>query len=109
MPVYEFINPLFYLKLSCENDERFAIHFGFECGNSNHEFHTQTALFTRVLYRLTANEHTDVNIEDSVQTDWVITETSALYEQMEDSANYQFALIKQESGGRKRKALKAVA
>ncbi|MGN6396559.1 MAG: hypothetical protein ACTHMI_13405 [Mucilaginibacter sp.] len=106
MPVYEFINPLFYLKLSCENDERFAIHYGFECGNAGHEFSNQTALFTRAIYRFTAKECTEIDIEDCVQTDWVITECSALFEYKEDSANYQFSLLKQEPGVKKRKALK---
>jgi len=109
MPVYEFINPLFYLKLHCENDERFAIHYGFECGNNNHEFSSQTALFTRGIYRLTSIEHTQVDIEDCVQTDWVITDCSSLYEYKEDSANYQFALLKQETKARKQKVMKAVA
>lgn len=109
MPVYEFINPLFYLKLSCENDERFTIHFGLECGNAGHEFSNQTALFTRAIYRFTAKEHTETDIEDCVQTDWLITECSALFEFKEDSANYQFTLLKQESKAKSRKTMKAVA
>lgn len=105
MPVFEFISPLFYLKLSCENDEKFAIHYGFECGNTGHEFSSQTALFTRAIYRFTSNAQTSVNIEDCVQTDWVITDCSSLYEYKEDSANYQFALLKYKPATNRRKAM----
>jgi len=109
MVVYEFINPLFYLKLSCENHERFVIHFGLECGDPGHEFRIQTALFTRAIYRHTAKEHTAIDIEDCVQTDWIITDCSALFEYKEDSPNHQLTLLKKESGTKRRKTLKAVA
>ncbi|UEG52592.1 hypothetical protein LLH06_16680 [Mucilaginibacter daejeonensis] len=82
--VHEFVSPIIYLCLICPVDT-YCIHFGFEIGVSSDSDHTElTSRFMRILYKLTSQEHTSVNIEDCVSTYNVITECTELFDYMEE-------------------------
>jgi len=107
----ELVNPLLYLSLECNDGERYSIHFGFELFKHECEYSVVTSKFVRLLYKLTSTEHTTINIEDCVNTEYVITDCSALFEAVEDSNNKQHKLtvIQYKPAAIKRKQMKAVA
>ena len=89
--IHEFINPLLYLRLECDTDGLFVIHYGFEMTNENNLLSKTTAGFTRSVYRLTSKEFTAVNIEACVHNDWCITQCADLYEYVdEQQKHHQF-------------------
>jgi hypothetical protein len=108
--IYEMVNPLLYLRLECGSDDLYIIHYGFEQINNDAQLSNRTASFTRLIYRLTSKEITDVNIEACVSNSWCITNCSDLFEYVNDQMkHHQFHLIKYKSATSKRKAMKAVA
>ena len=108
--INEFVNTLVYLRLECHSDKKFMIHYGFEQINANHLLSNRTALFTRLVYKTTSKEHTEINIEDCVHNDWCITECGSLYEYVEErNKHHQFQLIKYKPAVNRRKQMKAVA
>jgi hypothetical protein len=107
--VNELISPLLYLSLEWSVDN-LTISYGFECFNNESEYTAITAKFVRLLYKLTSTEQTTLDIEECIDTEYVNTDCSALYEAIEDSNNKQhsFSLIAYKPTA-KRKQLKAVA
>jgi hypothetical protein len=107
--LYEFVNPLLYLRLEVNGEDLYTIRYGFEMGNSDSQLSNRTASFTRLVYRLTSKDVTEIDIENCVSNSWCITECSALYEYIEDrNKHHQFALIKYKSAATRRN-MKAVA
>ncbi|NOW99173.1 hypothetical protein [Mucilaginibacter sp. SG564] len=94
--VHEIISPMIYLCLECNYAAKLSIHFGFELFQGDNEYSYITSRFLRMLYKLTAVEHTGINIEDCVNTEYVLTSCSELYEIIEDSSfkEHTFKLIK---------------
>jgi hypothetical protein len=108
--IHEFLSPLLYLRLNCNSEGRYVIHYGFELFDTSNEYSKLTASFTRVVYRLTAKENTTINIECSVHTDWLITNCDELYAYIEDRNKYHtFTLIKYKVTANQRKRLLSVA
>jgi len=108
--VHELVNPLIYLRLECHTGNTLAIHFGFEQVLSMNQYSQLTTFFIRLLYRLTAKDATEVNIENCIRTDWVINQPGAMYEHIEEiNKHHQFKLIKHKPTAMKRKQMKAVA
>ena len=85
--IHEIINPLLYLRLEHHTDNVYAIHFGIEQVNQQGQLSAITTKFLRLLYKLTAIESTDINIEESVRTDWFINSCSSMYEYVEERGN----------------------
>jgi hypothetical protein len=108
--VYEIVSPLLYLSLESQDGEELSIHFGFELLNGNSEYSHITSRFVRLLYSLTAKENTATNIENSINTDYVIYDCSALYETVEDRMRYHsLKVLSYKPASMKRKAIMAVA
>lgn len=108
--VHELFNPLVYLALQCRDGEVFTIHFGAEQLINDLQYSYVTSGFVRILYKLTSSEHTAINIEDCINTEFIITNCSELYEVIEDrNHSYQFRLIKHKRAATKRKQMQAVA
>jgi hypothetical protein len=108
--VHELVSPLLYLALECQDSERLIIRFGFEQLSEDSEYSHITARFVRLLYTLTALENTATNIESCVNTNYVITNCSELYEHVEDRIKHHtFSLIKYKPAVSRRKQMKAVA
>ncbi|UEG53435.1 hypothetical protein LLH06_00390 [Mucilaginibacter daejeonensis] len=106
--VHEFVNPLIYLCLMCPVDT-YCIHFGFEVyGSGENDYTALTSRFMRTLYKLTAAEHTAINIEDCISTYNVITECNDLFDYMEErgKSNHTFELIPYKPKPAKRKLMK---
>jgi hypothetical protein len=110
MIVYEFVNPLIYLRLECNSYGLYLIHYGIETFDSSNEYSKVTALFVRSIYSLTSKQSTEIDIESSVNTDWLITNCSELYSYTEDrNKHHTFMLLKYKPAAVKRKQMKAVA
>jgi hypothetical protein len=109
--LHELVNPIIYLSLECHDKENYSIHFGVEQFKQECEYSIMTAKFVRILYRLTSLEQTTLNIEDCVNTEYVITDCSALYEAIEDSKlkNHALEIVPYKQTVNKRKLMKAVA
>lgn len=108
--IHEFINPLLYLRLECHPTNSFAIHYGFEESKSFNQFAKLTESFVRLIYKVTSKEATEVNIEDSVRTDYCIYLCSEMYEYIEErNKHHQFKQIKHRPTAVKRKQMHAVA
>lgn len=108
--LHEIITPLIYLRLESDNAGLLAIHFGFEQVLAHNQYSEFTAAFMRLLYRHTAKEHTAVEIENCIKTDWMINTCSAMYEHIEERNKYHtFKQISYKPTAVKRKQLKAVA
>ena len=82
--IHELISPLLYLRLECHNDDSYSIHYGFTQGEMHAPYYVVTASFIRMLYKLTMED----DIQDSIKTDWVITECAELFEYMLDRNKY---------------------
>jgi hypothetical protein len=74
--LHEFISPLFYLCLR-DDDTGYIIHFGFD---PSKEFANITGQFIRVIYKLTMQDYTAVNIEDCISPDSIITNTAHMFD-----------------------------
>lgn len=108
--VFELISPLLYLSLECEDGELLSIHFGFELLQGDSQYTPIISRFVRMLYTFTAKENTAVNIEDSINTNYVIYDCSALYETVEDRMRHHtLKVIPYKTAVAKRKAMMAVA
>ena len=108
--IHEFVSPLLYLRLECNSEGQYVIHYGFEMINSDMQLSNRTAFFTRSVYRLTSKEITSIDIEACVSNDWCITECSALYEYVAEQMKYlQFFLIKHKPTSIRQKQMHAVA
>jgi len=108
--IHEFISPLLYLRLECHPTNSFAIHYGFEESKAFNQFAKLTASFVRFIYKTTSKDNTEVNIEDSVRTDYCIYLCSELYEYAEErNKHHQFKQIKYRPTAAKRKQMQAVA
>jgi len=86
--VYEFLNPLIYLRLECSKESIFNIHYGYEQTERFTKYYPITSAFIRSIYRFTTKENTEINIEDCVHTDWVITNCAELFEYIGDRNKY---------------------
>jgi len=106
--VHEIITPLIYLSLECNDGETLTIHWGIEQLIEDSDYSVITSRFVRSLYKLTASENTSINIESCINTDYIITNCSELYEVVEDNNKlHTFTLIKHNPIGRRK--LQAVA
>jgi hypothetical protein len=108
---HEIISPLLYLSLESHDGERYSIQFGFEMFKGvNDEYSHVTSKFIRMLYTYTAKEHTAINIEDCINTEFVFVDCSALYETVEDRMrNHSITVIPYKPATTKRKAMMVVA
>jgi len=108
--IHEFVNPLLYLRLECQPNNLFAIHYGFEQINKECEYTDCTASFTRWIYALTSKQATTLDIEAAVKTDWCINNPSDMYEYIEEhNKSHIFQLIKHKVTASQRKRLLSVA
>ena len=108
--VHELINPLVYLSLECNDGELLNIHWGFEQLIEDTEYAHITQYFARMLYKLTSVEHSAINIEKCVSTDYIIVNCSELYETVEDRMRYHtFSLIKRKERAKHGKRILNVA
>lgn len=108
--IHEFLTPLLYIRLECGLDNAYLIHYGIETFDKPNEYAVITAKFTRCIYRLTSKELNSINIESCVQVDWLITNTSEMYEYIEDgNKHHRFELIKHRVTANQRKQLLSVA
>jgi hypothetical protein len=108
--IHEFVSPLLYLRLDCGSEGHYIIHYGFELFDNPNGYAKLTASFIRYIYKLTSKEATAINIEDSVRTDWLITNCDELYAYIEERNKYHtFKLIPYKVTATKRKRLLSVA
>jgi hypothetical protein len=108
--VFKLISPLLYLSLECEDGKLLCIHFGFELLQGDSQYSPIISRFVRMLYTFTAKENTAVNIEDSINTNYVIYDCSALYETVEDRMRHHtLKVIPYKSSANRRKQMQAVA
>jgi hypothetical protein len=109
--IHQLVNPIIYLSLECHDRENYSIHFGIEQFQHECEYSMLTAKFLRIIYKLTSVEQTTVNIDDCVNTAYVITDCSALYEAVEESTlkNHSLEIVPYKQTMSKRKQMKAVA
>ena len=105
--IYEFCNPLLYLRLESYADGTLGIRYGFEpC----QEYAHITVAFTRFLYKVTMKEATANNIESSIKTEWYIHNPDEMYAYLEEQMKHHtFHLIKHRPAAVRRKQMKAVA
>jgi hypothetical protein len=100
--LHELVSPIFYLCLR-ESNGLLMIHFG--CDMSE-QFASSTNQFIRAVYKLTMAQYTEVDIEDCVQTDSIITDTSGLFDLLQwKHPSYPYKIIKYKSITGKRKIL----
>jgi hypothetical protein len=105
--IHELVNPLLYLRLECHQDNEYSIHYGFELSPVFGPYYKLTSSFVRTLYKLTMANESSTNIEESLRTDWIITNCSELYEHVEEhNRNHRFELIKHKAKPTKRKLSK---
>jgi hypothetical protein len=108
--IHEFVSPLLYLRLNCNSESRYVIHYGLELFDTPNEYSKLLASFIRAIYRLTAKENTTINIECCIHTDWLITNCDELYVYIEDrNKHHTFTLIKYKVTAGQRKRLLSVA
>ncbi len=108
--LHEFVNPILYLRLECHVTNCYAIHYGFEEAESWTPFAKITSAFVRSIYKQTAKAETEVNIEDSVRTDYCIYGCSDAYEHVDEHSCYHhFKRIEYKPLAAKRKQMHAVA
>ncbi len=93
--VHEVINVILYIRLECSNDNVFNIHYGYEQTERLTKFYPITSAFIRLIYKYTSKEWTTFNIEDSIHTDWVITNCAELFEYVNDRNKYHTVRILQ--------------
>jgi hypothetical protein len=86
--IHEFLSPLIYLRLEHPVDGKFIIHYGYEQTECFTKYYPITSAFIRSIYRYTAKENTEINIESCVHTDWVITNCAELFEYIGDRNKY---------------------
>lgn len=106
--IQQLISPLIFLSLECNDGEMLNIHFGIEMLNGDSDYSPITARFLRMLYTFTAKGQTTINIESSIDTDYIVTDCSALYETVEDRMRHHTLQVIPYKPATKRK-LKAVA
>ncbi|PTQ96834.1 hypothetical protein C8P68_104325 [Mucilaginibacter yixingensis] len=107
--IHEFVSPLIYLRLECDQQGLLCIHWGFEEVMNDERYSNLTAEFLRVLYHNTDKSNTAIDIEASVKTNWLIKTCSEMYEYLEErNKHHTFKQIAYKPASVKRK-LKAVA
>ena len=105
--IHELVNPLLYLRLECHQDNEYSIHYGFELSPVFSPYYKLTSSFVRTLYKSTMANESSTSIEESLRTDWIITNCSELYEHIEEhNRNHRFELIKHKPKQTKRKLSK---
>jgi hypothetical protein len=106
--VHELVNPLIYLRLECYAENKLGIHYGWELSPTFGPYYHITSSFIRLLYKATMADATPINIEDCIRTDYVLNETSALYEYIEERGckHHRFELVKHKAKQAKRKLRK---
>ncbi|WP_158827663.1 hypothetical protein [Mucilaginibacter lacusdianchii] len=106
--IHEIVSPLLYLRLECYAENKLGIHYGFELSPTFGQYYHLTNTFVRILYKLSMANATPVNIEDSIRTDYVLNDCSALYEHIEERGckHHTFMLIPYKAKPVKRKLRK---
>ncbi|MBW4890121.1 hypothetical protein KXQ82_10360 [Mucilaginibacter sp. HMF5004] len=100
--IHELVSPIFYL---CLRDSKmgYLIHFGYD---TNRDFHVFTNQFIRAVFKLTMAQYTNVDIEDCIQTDSIITDISGLFDELQfKHPSYPCKLVKYKPSAVKRKIL----
>lgn len=92
--VHELINPLLYLRLECSTAKIYTIHYGYEQSELVSQYYPITSAFIRSIYRYTSKENTSVDIENCVQTDWIITNCAELFEYIMDRNKFHQYSVK---------------
>jgi hypothetical protein len=107
--VHEILSPLFYLSLqSCVGG--LNIHFGFQRLEVESEYSFFLSRFLRIVYTYTSVTHTTINIEDCINTDYIIVDCSELYETIEDgNQHFTVKVIPYKPVLRKKRKLQKVA
>ncbi len=86
--IHEIVSPLLYVRLSCELDSCFAIHFGIEPIKEDIELNTVTAQFLRLLFKQTSKDMTECDIEHCIRTDWFINCCNDMFEYVDMQQKY---------------------
>jgi len=108
--LHELLNPLFYLKLQYDENDKLAIHYGFETISTNGTYSDLIDRFARSVYRLTARERGGINIEGCVRSACCIYTCSELYEYISDRSRYHtFKVVHPRILPRQRKRLLSIA
>jgi hypothetical protein len=107
--VHEFVTPVVYLALQCDGGQRLSIHFGFEQVGIEDDYTIVTGPFMRMLYTLTSKEHTPINIEVCVSTDYVFTHCIDLFTSIASVKSHKFKLLEYKPATARRKQMRAVA
>jgi hypothetical protein len=87
--IHQFVSPLFYLSLEVGCYDKLYIHFGYEQFDVDHDLVGLSSKFVRTLYKYTSASKTELNIEDCVHANYIITTCSELYEAIESSAHHK--------------------
>jgi hypothetical protein len=95
--VHEFISPVIYLSLECVGQQKLSICFGFEQLGVEHDYSTITGSFMRTLYTMTAKEHTPINIEACINTDYVFTHCTDLFKSIANGNTHTFKQLQYKS------------
>ena len=103
--IHELINPLVYLRLECLKDNTYTIHYGFAQCDLTTAYHRVTATFIRMLYKLTMED----DLQESIRTDWVITECGELFEYMIERNKHHRVYVLAYKPTIQRRQLKSVA
>lgn len=105
--LHEIVSPLIYLRLQCELDGAFAIHFGIEPIPKHQDLSDLTSEFMRVLFRLTDRTTNAIDIEHCIHTDWFINVCSEVYEYIEmDPKYHRMKIVAYKALSSKRKRLR---
>ena len=100
--IHELVSPIFYLCLR-DSKAGYIIHFGYDI---NKDFHIYTNQFIRTIFKLTMAQYTNVDIEDCIQTDSIITDISGLFDELQyKHPSCPYKLVKHKAIGVKRKIL----
>ena len=106
--LHDFISPLLYLRLELYPNNEMAIHYGYEAQPVFSPYYHVSASFIRLVYKLTSCNGDNINIEDAIRIDWIVTNSGNAYEYLEEQGTkyHDFELLKHKPKQVKRKLRK---
>lgn len=108
--IHELISCILYISLECNLIGEYIINYGWDMNIKSSNYYDLTSAFLRFVYKFTMSDATSINIEDSISTEYVITDCSELFEYMIDcNKHHTLSTVKYKPLISKRKQLKAVA